>query len=105
MKDKDLEVKNRLVGLARKKAERQGTTLESQVETWLVRYINEPDEAANQPIKNGNPSRKPAMRTTIPRSIDSSSKTSIPGRSKSDTRSEAYRRLLGVMSDSSKRTS
>lgn len=98
----DLEAKNRLVALARKKAERQGTSLESQVEIWLTQYVNEQDDAANE---SASTSKISSVRSIFPRAKDSISKTSIPGRSNGDTRSAAYRRLLGVMSDASKRSS
>lgn len=101
----DLEAKSRLVALARKKAERQGTTLESQVEIWLSRYVNEQEDAANESVSTTSTSKKSSVRSIFPRAMDSISKTSTPSRSNGDTRSAAYRRLLGVMSDTSKRSS
>lgn len=105
MIDRELEAKSRLVALARKKAERNGTTLEAKVESWLTSYVNESDGGIDRHMADSTPSYAPAPRALITRAVKSVNKKGSTDRSGGDTRSAAYRRLLGVMSDSSKRTS
>ncbi len=110
MTDKELEAKRWLVALARKKAIRNGTTLEATVEKWLSRYINEPDEVHNGQMAGSGLSSTPTPQAAIARTVKKVNKTSqstsrIEARREKNTRSAAYRRLLGVMSDSSSRDS
>ncbi|MFK7860374.1 MAG: hypothetical protein AB8B64_16265 [Granulosicoccus sp.] len=102
---KDLEAKSKLVARARKKAERNGTTLESEVENWLLRYVSEPhvDDELERQAANSSQTRQSAPPAIVKRARESTSKAP-PVHTGRDTRSAAYRRLLGVMSDSSKRT-
>ncbi len=105
MVDRDLEAKSRLVVLARKKAARRGTTLEDEVQRWLAQYVGEPDGEPAQQSENNSASRWSAPKAKITRAVESINKTKLPGQASRDTRSEAYRRLLGVMSDTTKRPS
>ncbi|MFK8083620.1 MAG: hypothetical protein AB8B97_25335 [Granulosicoccus sp.] len=99
---KDTEAKNRLVALARKKAENEGTTLESEVEAWLERYVNEPDTGTIRRIDLGSPTcEAPApARAVIKRAANSISRPRPSTHSDRDTRSAAYRRLQSVISNS-----
>lgn len=114
MVDRDLEAKSRLVALARKKAEQRGTTLEREVQCWLARYVNEPAEQAAQQQNDEQLSRWSAPKATITKAVGSINKAKAAKpptklgssrRAGGDTRSEAYRRLLGVIGDSSKEPS
>lgn len=110
MTDRKLEAKRWLVELARKKAIRNGTTLEATVEMWLSRYINEPDEVHNEQIVDSGLSSTQTLQATIAQTVKKVNKPSqsthrIDAHKGKNTRSAAYRRLLGVMSDSSGRDS
>lgn len=107
--ENDSEACALLVARARVKAIRSGTTLESEVERWLTRYVGEPDVDvggevdslwdSDVPIHVSRPSASRAFEShasaTPPRPVSSSS------RSSGATRSEAYRRLIGVLRDTS----
>lgn len=107
MIDRELEAKRRLVALARKKAILDGTTLEAIVEKWLAHYINETEDVNNGQMEAPGPRSTPTPQATIARTVRKVNKTGQSIRQSSDarrgknTRSAAYRRLLGVMSDSS----
>lgn len=103
MIDRDLEEKNMLVELARQKAERNGTTLESEVQIWLAKYVNEPEK---EPMDSISTLLRSAPRASVVRTENHPiSKAGIADHSGGGTRSEAYRRLLGVMSNPSRRAS
>lgn len=111
MVDRDLEAKSQLVARAREKAEKRGTTLEEEVQNWLARYVDEPDDfIGHSPVTKSSPLWS-SPKTKITRAVDSLGKPRPATRTKAaksasgDTRSEAYKRLLDVMSDSSKRPS